>query len=368
MLQSPASEKYTQGMRLMSEKTMRAAVFTEHGDLDKLTVVDDLPVPEPGPGEVRVAMKAAALNRLDLFVRVGWKGLDLAMPHVVGSDGAGVVDALGAGVSGYAPGDRVAIDPGVIPVDGLQDPRAAFNNQTRNIAIFGEHRPGLAAEYAIVPARNLVKMPDDFPFTEAASAGLVFLTAWHSLMVRGGLKAGESVLIVGAGGGVNSASIQIAKLAGATVYVVGSTAEKCAGARELGADFTINRAEEPAWSKAVYKLTEKRGVDVVVDNVGEATLGDSVRCVRVGGRVLVVGGTSGPKAEIDVRQIFARQVSIIGSTMGEHRDYVTVMNLIFAGKLKPVVGKVFALDEVRAAQATLANFDVFGKVVLRVTE
>lgn len=350
----------------MSDKTMRAAVFTEHGDLDTLAVVDDFPVPEPGHGEVRLAMKAAALNRLDLWVRVGWKGLNLALPHVVGSDGAGVVDAVGPGVTQFAPGDRVAVNPGVIPTDAPHDPRADYANQTKHIRILGEHLPGLAAEYAVVPARNLVCMPEDFAFEDAAAAGLVFVTAWHSMVTRGRIKPGEAVLIVGAGGGVNTASIQIAKLAGATVIVVGSSAEKCERARELGADITINREETPEWSRAVYKLTDKAGVDIVVDNVGQATLADSLRCVRVGGRILVVGGTSGPHAEIDVRQIFARQITVIGSTMGTQSDYEQAMRLVFDGTLKPIVGKTFALDDIRSAQATLANFDVFGKVVLKI--
>jgi NADPH:quinone reductase-like Zn-dependent oxidoreductase len=178
------------------------------------------------------------------------------------------------------------------------------------------------------------------------------------------LRAGESVLVVGAGGGVNSASIEIAKLAGATVYAVGSTAEKCEKAREIGADITINRAETLEWSKEVYRLTNKQGVDVVVDNVGQATFMDSVRSVRTGGRILVVGNTSGPKLEFDLRYVFSKQISIIGSTMGPHHDYTRVMNLVFEGKLKPAIGTVLPLEQFREAQRMLEEFDVFGKVVL----
>jgi NADPH:quinone reductase-like Zn-dependent oxidoreductase len=343
---------------------VRAAVLTGHGDLDAVQYVEDLPVPEPGRGQVRVQMKAAALNRLDLFVRGGWRGLELDFPHVIGSDGAGVVDAVGADVNGFAPGDPVSIDPSVVPAD---DPAmlTGYENQSRRLAIMGEHTPGLAAEYRVIPARNLLKMPPGFSFVDAAGAGLVYVTAWHSLITRGGFLPGESILIVGAGGGVNTATLQIARLAGAgTIYVVGSDAEKCQRARELGADVTINREAEPNWSKALYKLTDKQGVDVVVDNVGQATLTDSIRSARIGGRILVVGATSGPRPDIDVRQLFARQVSIIGSTMGPHRDYVRVMNLLFAGKLQAVIGKVFPLQEARQAQATLENFETFGKVVL----
>ncbi len=341
---------------------MRAAIITEHGGPEVVQYVEDLPIPEPKRDEVRIKVIAAAINRLDLFVRLGWQGLHLDFPHVVGSDGAGIVDKVGDGVTQYNEGDPVCIDPTIVAPD---DPAlmTGLENQAR-IKIMGEHVSGTAAEYIVVPQRNLLKMPDDFSFVEAAAAGLVFVTAWHSLMTRGQLRAGESVLIVGAGGGVNTASIQIAKLAGAKVYVVGSTAEKCQRAEELGADVTINREEEENWSKAIYRMTNKRGVDVVVDNVGIATFQSSIRATRIGGRILVVGGTSGYDVDLNIAQVFARQIAIIGSTMGPHQDYVKVMNLLFESKLKAVVGKVLPLNEIRQAQDILANFEVFGKVVL----
>lgn len=332
--------------------------------MEVVAVVDDLSIPEPGPGEVRLKMKSVALNRLDLWVRLGWPGLKLDMPHVTCADGAGVVDQVGEGVTAFAPGDRVCIDPTIVDPDSPAL-MTGIENQSR-IHLLGETVPGVGAEYVILPQRNLMKMPDHVSFNEAAAAGLVYVTAWHSLMTRGNLRVGETVLIVGAGGGVNSASIQIAKLAGATVYVVGSNAEKCAKARELGADVTINREEDPNWSKTLYKMTNKQGVDVVVDNVGADTLMDSIRSARIGGRILVVGNTSGPIVEIDLRQIFFRHLSIIGSTMGPHQDFVKVMNLVFAGKLKPVIGAVLPLEQIREGMEMLANFDVFGKIVLEV--
>ena len=343
---------------------MRAAVLTGHGGAEVVDYVEDLSIPEPGTGEVRIKIAAAALNRLDLWVRAGWKGLKLDFPHVIAADGAGVVDAVGDGVTGFAPGDRVSIDPTIVRPD---DPAlySGLENQT-GIAILGEHHSGTAAEYIVLPQRNLMKMPDDFDFGEAAAVGLVGVTAWHSLIRRGGLQAGESVLIVGAGGGVNSISIQIAKLAGATVYVVGSQAEKCAEAEAIGADVTINREEEPQWSRALYKLTNRRGVDVVVDNVGAATLGQSIRACRIGGRILIVGGTSGYGFELNVAQLFARHISLIGSTMGPHRDYVAFMEQVFAGRIQPVIGARLPLTEARRAQGILENNEVFGKVVLQV--
>ena len=343
---------------------MRAAVLTGHGGAEVVNYVEDLPLPEPGHGEARIQIKTAALNRLDLWVRAGWKGLELDFPHVVCADGAGVVDAIGDGVTQVAVGDPVCIDPTIVQPD---DPalHTGLENQSR-IAILGEHHSGTAAAYVVLPQRNLMKMPEGFDFGEAAAVGLVGVTAWHSLITRGGLKAGESVLVVGAGGGVNSISIQIAKLAGATVYVVGSNAEKCRQAETIGADVTINREELPQWSRAVYQLTNRRGVDVVVDNVGSASLGQSMRACRSGGRILIVGGTSGYQYELNVAQLFSRHVSLIGSTMGPHRDYLAFMEQVFAGRIKPVIGARLPLKEARRAQDLLAENAVFGKVVLEV--
>jgi NADPH:quinone reductase-like Zn-dependent oxidoreductase len=343
---------------------MRGAVFTEHGGADVVHLAEDLPIPEPAAGEVRVRIHAAALNRLDLWVRDGWPGLKLHMPHVTGSDGAGVVDAVGAGVSSVQVGDRVCIDPSVVPPDSPAL-MTGLENQSR-IAIMGEHTSGLAAEYCVVPARNLLKLPEHVAFEQAAAAGLVYVTAWHSLITRGGLKPGETVLIVGAGGGVNSASIQIAKLAGAKVIVIGSSADKCAKAAELGADITIDRSATPDWSKEIYKLTNKNGVDIVVDNVGKETMFDSIRSVRIGGRILVVGNTSGPIFELDLRYIFSKHLSIIGSTMGPHQDYVRVMNLVFEGKLKPVIGEILPLEQAGQGHRILQEGTTFGKVVISV--
>lgn len=342
---------------------MRAAVLYGHGGVEALHVVDDLPTPDPGIGEVRVRMKAVALNRLDLFVREGWKGLELSTPHVVAADGAGVVDAIGAGVTSFAPGDRVAIDPTYVP-QGCAETLAGRENLCDDMAILGEHVPGVAAEYVVLPARNLLKMPGDFGFAEAAAAGLVYVTSWHSLITRGGLRAGERVLIVGASGGVATASIQIARLAGATVYVVGSDAAKCAEAAALGADVTLNRAAEENWSKTLFNLTGRQGVDVVVDNVGAATLFSSIRALKKGGRILIVGATSGPKFDLDIRYLFAKQISLIGSTMGPHTDYVRVMQLVFAGSLKPVIGARLPLADIREAHRRLAAGEAFGKIVL----
>lgn len=343
---------------------MKAVLFYEHGSLENVQFTT-VPEPEIGPDEVLLAVKAAALNRLDLWVLEGWPGLNLKLPHIMGSDGAGVVAQVGSRVTDFAVGDRVAVNP-TLGSDTDTFGRRGQDNLSDNFAILGEHVDGFFAEYTAVPARNLLKMPDAANFEDAAAASLVYVTAWHSLITRGGLRPGETVLIVGAGGGVNTAAIQIAQLAGAgRIYVVGSSAAKLAKAEALGADVLINRNEED-WGKAIFKATNRRGVDIVVDNVGAATFATSLRALKRGGRLLTVGNTSGPKFEIDNRLIFGKHLSIIGSTMGTSADYETVMGLIFNGRLRPVIDSIYPLSDGVAALRRLAEGDVVGKLVLTV--
>jgi NADPH:quinone reductase-like Zn-dependent oxidoreductase len=342
---------------------MKALLFHQHGSLDEVTYTD---VPEPvlRPTDVLVQIKAAALNRLDLWVLAGWPSLKLKLPHIIGSDGAGLVTAVGSQVTHFASGDRVAINP-TLSCGHCHFCRTGRDNLCDLYALLGEHEPGLFADYAAVPARNLLKMPDEVTFETAAAASLVYVTAWHSLIRRGGLQAGESVLIVGAGGGVNTAYIQIARLAGATpIYVVGSDDEKLSQAQKLGADVLINRQREE-WGKAIFKATNRRGVDVVVDNVGAATYFTSLRSLRKGGRLLTVGNTSGATFEFDNRYMFSKQISIIGSSMGPIADYEQVMGLVFNGRLQPVIDSVRPLSDGQAALRRLQNGVVSGKLILQ---
>jgi NADPH:quinone reductase-like Zn-dependent oxidoreductase len=343
---------------------MEAIYLRAHGGIEQVAFGDVQP-PQAGPGEVLLSVRAAALNGLDFWVMRGWPALKLRFPHVLGCDGAGVVAEVGADVADFQVGQRVAVDP-TVNCGLCEYCRSGRGHMCRRFAILGEHLPGFYAQYIAVPARNLLALPDGFPFTEAAAASLVFVTAWHSLIKRGGLRAGEEVLIVGAGGGVNTAAIQIARLAGAgKVYVVGSDDEKLATAQALGADVLIDRRKED-WSAAVHRLTNRRGVDVVVDNVGAATFQMSLRALAKGGRLLTVGNTSGPKFEFDNRLMFGKHLSIIGSTMGPHQDYVEVMQLIFAGKLRPVIGAIYPLREGIAALERMQAGDFIGKLVLEI--
>jgi NADPH:quinone reductase-like Zn-dependent oxidoreductase len=343
---------------------VKAILFHEHGNLDVLRY-DDFPTPEPGPGEVLVQLHAAALNRVDLLVRAGWPGLKLEMPHISGSDGAGKITSLGSGVEGLEVGDRVVINAN-IGCGKCDFCLAGHDNRCRDWHLLGETIRGTLAEYVTVPARNVLPLPDDMQFGPAAAASLVFLTAWHSLITRGGLRPGERVLVVGASGGVNTACIQIAKLAGAEVYVVGSNAAKLGLAESLGADVVIDRSKEENWSKAVYMATGREGVDIVVDNVGANSLMMSLRAAKKGGRILTVGNTGGAKFEIDNRFIFGKHLSILGSTMGTLRDFETVMGLVFEGQLQPVVDNSYPIQETAEAERRLEAGEQMGKIVIEI--
>ncbi len=342
---------------------MKAVFLRRHGGPEVLEY-GEVPTPEPGPGEVRVRLHYAALNRLDLWVREGWPGLKLRYPHILGADGAGVVDAVGPGVDPAWVGRRVVLNPN-IGCGRCAYCLAGQDNMCDHWQLLGETRSGTYAEAVVVPERNVLPVPEGFPLEQAAAAALVYQTAWHSLVSRGGLRPGEWVLVVGASGGVNTASIQIAKLAGATVVVVGSNARKLELARTLGADYLIDRSQTPAWHREVRRITGNRGVDVVVDNVG-TTFPLSFKAARKGGRILTVGNTGGPRFEIDNRFIFGKHLSLIGSTMSPQQDFRTVMGLVFAGRLRVVIDRIFPLAEARAAQEHLAQGAQLGKVVLRV--
>lgn len=321
----------------------------------------DQPQPALEPGFVLVRLRAAALNRVDKWTRDGYPGLKLALPHIPGSDGAGEVVQGG---TLFQPGARVVINTN-IGCGTCEFCVAGQDNLCVRWNLLGETIPGTDAEYVSVPERQLLALPDSVSFEQAAAAALVFQTAWHSLITRGQLRAGETVLVVGAGGGVNTAAIQIAKLAGCRVFVVGSDARKLALAESLGADVLIDRSTTD-WGKQVYQLTQKRGVDVVVDNVIGNTLMISMRAARRGGRILTVGNTAGPKVEFDNRYMFGKHLSLLGSTMSTRAEFATVMRLVFAGRLRPVIDSSFPLSDIRAAHQRLEAGDVLGKITLSI--
>jgi len=322
----------------------------------------EVPEPKIGPDEVLVRVRAVAMNHLDLFVRGGLPNLTLPLPHILGSDVAGEVAATGDWVTDLEVGERVVVNPGRSCGEcefclGGEDPLC------KEYKILGEHVPGGYATHVAVPGKSVVRLPPEFPFEQAAAAPLVYMTAWRMLVTRARLRPGEDVLVIGAGSGVSTAAIQIAKLAGCTVYATSSSDAKLEKARALGADVTINHKTMEI-DKAIWELTGKRGVDVAIDHVGKDTIAKSVRALRRGGRLLVCGATTGGLAEMDLRYLFWRHLTILGSTMSSHREFEEVIRLVFMGKLKPVVDKVFPLDRAREAHEYLERGDQFGKVVL----
>ncbi len=344
---------------------MRAALFSEHGGPEVIRIAE-AEVPEPAPGEVRVAVRAASLNHLDLWARRGLP-FEIPMPHIGGSDVSGVVDALGPGVEeegpgGVAIGTRVVVDPS-LNYEWYRLPTRGPSIKDRPFRVLGEHTQGGFAEYFVAPADTLLEIPESVSFETAAAAPLTFVTAWHALLGRGGLKPGETVLVTVASGGVSTAAIQIAKLSGARVYALTSGAANVERARELGADVVYDRLEVN-FSKEVWRDTGKRGVDLIVDSVGEPLWEGCLRALAVGGRIVSYGGTGGPAVTSDVRVIFWKQLSILGATMGPPEDFRRVMKLVFEGRLTPVIHEVLPLDDTRRAHELLEAGDVFGKLVL----
>ncbi len=340
---------------------MKAILFHKHGPPEVLEYAD-MPTPEPNPGEILVKLRVAALNRLDLWVRNGWPGIHLEYPHIPGADGAGEVAGVGEGLSGWNLGEKVVINAN-LGCGECEMCRAGKDNLCSRWNLLGETVRGTYCEYISLPPRQLFRLPGDFDLHTAAAAGLVYLTAWHSLIYRGNLQRGETVLVVGAAGGVNTASIAIAKYLGARVIVVGSDEKKLRLAESLGADTLIDRSKEPEWHKAVFTATNKQGADVVVDNVG-TTYPLSFRAARKGGRILTVGNTGGPKFEIDNRFVFGKHLSLLGSTMGTLQDFSEVMTLVAARKLPVALDRSFPLKEARLAHERLERGSQLGKITL----
>lgn len=348
---------------------MKAFVLRATGGegLEHTALVDVPAAPEPGPGEVRVAIKAAALNHLDLYVIRGLPGLPKSLPHILGADGAGVVESVGAGVTAVRPGDRVLINPGISDYS-CEFCLAGEHSLCVQYGILGEHHPGTLAELITIPAHNVLPIPETTPpltWPEAAAFSLVSLTAWRMVVTRAQVKRGEWVLVWGIGGGVSLTALRIATRLGARVIATSSSDAKLARARELGAVVTVNHRTQQV-VQVVREATGKRGVDVVVENVGEATWGDSLRCLAKGGRIVTCGGTTGPKLVTDVRPLFWHQYTILGSTMGNAAEYREVVRRLGQGELRPIVDATFPLDRARAAFERLERGDQIGKVAVEI--
>jgi NADPH:quinone reductase-like Zn-dependent oxidoreductase len=344
---------------------MKALTLGAIGGLEHLSV-QELPAPDPpGPGLALVWMRAAALNRLDLWMTGGLPGVSVAFPHIVGSDGAGVVERVGEGVWQVAPGDRVMLNPGLscgrcaACLEGEESLCASFR-------VMGEHVAGTAAEYVVMPAENLAPVPEQMSWPEAAAFSLATLTAWRMLTTRARLRAGETVLIWGIGGGLALAALQIATLLGGRTIATSGSDAKLEAARQLGAAETINHSRADVVAE-VRRLTGSRGVDVVVDSVGADTWQSSLRALRRGGRLVLCGATSGPMASLDLRRLFWHQWSVLGSTMGSRREYAEIVRLAHQGRLRPVIDRVVPLAQGASAFERMQRGEQTGKLVIEVS-
>ena len=342
---------------------MKAIFFEEHGEINVLKFAE-LANPEPGPGQALIRVKAVALNHLDIWVRRGWKGLNLEMPHIGGTDIAGEIVSVNFAHSQLKPGMKVIVNPGMNLFED-EFTRRGEDSLSPGYRIIGEHLRGGMAEFVCVPAANVFKMPDHLSFEDACAPLLVGTTCWRMLFKRAKLQPGESVLVVGAGGGVNSLSIQLAAACGADVIALAGGAEKCEKALELGAKFAIDYHKHTNWPIEVVKLNKGRGVDVVIDNVGTKTLAKSLRTVERGGRIVSVGNTSGYDISFDNRLLFTKQVSLIGSTMGSRQDFIDAMEFLWSRKIKPAVDKIEALKDGIKMIKRLEEGAQFGKIILR---
>jgi NADPH:quinone reductase-like Zn-dependent oxidoreductase len=339
---------------------MKAVTLREHGGPDVLRV-EELPIPEPGPHEVRVQVRAVALNHLDIWVRKGGPAFHLDYPHRLGSDIAGVVDAVGAGATAKV-GAKVVVQPGV-SCGRCAQCLGGHDNLCRFYRILGENTQGGYAEYIVVPEVNLAPYPERLDFPHAAASLLTFLTAWQMVVGKARVAPGDTVLVQGAGSGIGVAAIQIAKLHGARVIATAGSDVKVAKARELGADVAVNyqTGDFVATCKAE---TGKRGVDAVIEHVGGDVFAASLKAVRAGGRIVTCGATAGFHPAIDLRLIFFRQVEVLGSTMGSKADLLAVLGHVAAGRLQPIVHQVLPLARAADAHRILEDRAAFGKVVL----
>lgn len=340
---------------------MKAIRFHEHGGLDVLKY-EDAPEPKIQANEVLVKIKACALNHLDIWLRVGVRRWQLPMPRIVGSDISGEVAEVGSLVARVKPGERVLLCPG-ISCGQCEACCKGLDSACRTYTLFGVMVDGGYAEYVKSPEANVVPIPGDLSFDEAAAVPLVFITAWHMLFARAGLKPGEDVLVVGAGSGVGSAAIQIVKLVGARVIATAGTDAKLEKARALGADEVINHSKQSI-GEEVKRLTDKRGVDIVFEHVGPAVWDQCFESLATYGRLVTCGATSGTEAKFDIRDLYGRQRAILGSFMGGKGELMEALKLIAQRKLKAVIDSAFPLRDAAAAQKKMEGRDFFGKILL----
>ncbi len=338
---------------------MKAVRFHEFGGPEVLKY-EDVPEPTLRKDQVLVQVKACAMNHLDLWCRKGIPGVKL--PHILGSDVAGDIASVGEYITGLHEGQRVLLAP-MMFCNHCPQCTAGLQNFCPEYTVLGYMNDGGDCEYLAVPQVNVISIPDELTYNEAAAVPLVFLTAWHMLVTRAQIRPGQTVLVLGAGSGVGSAAVQIAKLLNARVIATAGSPLKLEKARELGADYLVNHYEQKI-SQEVRKITAREGVDIVVEHVGAATWEESMKSLKPGGSIVTCGATTGGEAKFDIRFLFARQLSFLGSYMGTMGELYAVLKHVFSGRLKPVIDSTFPLHEARAAHERMEDRQMFGKIVL----
>lgn len=339
---------------------MRAAIFHSHGT-PEVVRIEEVPRPAPAPGEVLVEVRAAGMNHLDLWVRRGIP-IETTMPHIGGSDVAGVVAEVGQGVEGWKGGERVVVNP-ALSCGHCEFCIRGEVSLCPYFRILGEHTNGGFAEYVAAPAAALHRLPDDYPFEKAAALPVSYQTAWRAVISRAAIRAGEDLLVLGASGGTAIACIQVARLAGARVFAVTHGPENVARVRALGADFVYDR-NEVDFSRELLRDTANRGVDVVIENVGQATWKQSLRSLAMGGRLVTYGATSGPQGELNLAALFWKQIQVIGTTMASRAEFAAMLAVALRGDLDPVIDSVLPLSDAPTAHERLESAAHFGKIIL----
>ncbi|MHC4571116.1 MAG: zinc-binding dehydrogenase [Planctomycetota bacterium] len=345
---------------------MKAAVIYGHGGLNRV-MVEEVPEPKPAEDEVVLGVRCAGLNHLDIWVRKGRPGLEMTMPHILGSDAAGIVVAVGADVTDVSIGDEMILNPG-LSCGSCEYCGRGEQSECISFGIVGMSRPGTFAEQVAVPARNILPKPSHMNFDQAGIFALSYLTAWRMLMTRAQIKPGQTVLIHGIGGGVALCALQLAKLANAEVIVTSSSDEKLARAQQIGANHIINYNAVDNLAQCVRDVTSGRGVDVVIDTVGAATWPINFSAVRRGGKIVLCGVTSGPEAHTNLQMLYWNQLTILGSTMGSDDDFRKMLKAVATVKIEPIIDSVMPLENVQEAMGKMEAGNQFGKIVLKISK
>ena len=343
---------------------MKAAIFRNHGSIENLEIAE-MEKPIIKDHEILIEVKFAALNRLDIWVRKGSPTLTIPLPHIGGSDFAGIITEIGSKITQFEVGDRVVANAGIsckICDNCLRDEHSLC----QSFKLLGEHEWGGLAQFVKVPETNIIKIPHHISFETASAASLTSLTAYRMIKTQARIRSTDNILVIGAGGGIGTISVQIAKYFGNKVFALTSTKEKAEKLIDLGADHVINYLENPNWDKEIWELTDNMGVDIVVDSVGAAVWKKALKSLAKGGRLVTCGATSGIRGETNIALLFWKQLSIIGSTMASDNEFREAMSLVFNNRIIPVIDSIYGLEQIQDAHKRLESGQHIGKIIIQI--